>query len=216
MINNIRIGKKLYDLSKPKVMGIINTTPDSFYSASRSEQIEDTLIKVKTMLNDGADIIDIGGYSSRPGAEEVSQEEEINRVIPVVKSIRKNYPSVIISCDTFRGAVAEKALDAGATIINDISGGELDPSILDVIAKYKCPYILMHSKGTPQTMQSLTQYDSIFKDVVSYFSKKIDLLNEKGITEIIIDPGFGFAKTVAQNYELLDCLSELKFLDKPI
>ena len=216
MINNIRIGKKLYDLSKPKVMGIINITPDSFYSESRFSTIETTLSKVKMMIEDGVDMIDIGGYSSRPGASDVSQEEELKRVIPTITAIRNKYPHLIISCDTFRGSVAEKALQAGANIINDISGGELDTSILDVVAKHQCPYILMHSKGTPQTMQSLTQYDSIFKDVIAYFSKKIDTLNEKGITEIIIDPGFGFAKTIEQNYELLDFLSELKFLNKPI
>ncbi len=216
MINNIRIGKKLYDLSTPKVMGIINTTPDSFFSDSRSFHIDQTLIKVKKLIEDGADIIDIGGYSSRPGADEVSINEELNRVIPAIEAIRKDFLDIIISCDTFRGIVAEHALQAGANIINDISGGEIDPTLYDVVAKYKCPYILMHSKGTPQTMQSLTQYNFIFKEMISYFSKKIELLTEKGITEIILDPGFGFAKTVEQNYQILDFLDEFRFLEKPL
>jgi dihydropteroate synthase len=216
MINNIRIGKKLYDLSTPKVMGIINTTPDSFFTDSRSININDTLIKVKSMIEDGADIIDIGGYSSRPGADEVSLNKELKRVIPAIEAIRKDFPDVIISCDTFRGTVAEYALESGANIINDISGGEIDPTLFDVVAKYNCPYILMHSKGTPQTMQSLTQYDFLFKEMISYFSKKIELLIEKGITEIILDPGFGFAKTLDQNHQILHFLKDFNFLNKPL
>ncbi len=216
MINNIRIGKNLVDLVTPKVMSILNCTPDSFYSDSRIDTISQALKKAEQHILDGADILDIGGYSSRPGAPEVPQEEEIKRVVPVVQAIRKEFPNILISCDTFRGQVAQEALEVGAQIINDISGGEIDPSILKVVSNFQCPYILMHSKGTPQTMHQHTQYTSLFKEVVTYFSQKLNQLQQLGINDVILDPGFGFAKTLEQNYDLLNRLSDLHFLGKPL
>jgi dihydropteroate synthase len=216
MINNIRIGKNLVDLVTPKVMSILNCTPDSFYSNSRVNTISESLKRAEQHIIDGADILDIGGYSSRPGAIEVSQEEEIKRVIPIIEAIRKEFPDIVISCDTFRGKVAQEALEVGAQIINDISGGEIDPSILKVVSNFQCPYILMHSKGTPQTMQKLTQYESLFKEVVTYFSQKMNQLQQVGINDVILDPGFGFAKTLEQNYALFDRISDLHFLGKPL
>ena len=216
MIDNIRIGKNLVELVTPKIMSILNCTPDSFYKDSRVDTISDALFRAEKHINEGADILDIGGYSSRPGALEVSLDEELNRVIAVIESVRKAFPQILISCDTFRGKVAQEALEAGAQIINDISGGEIDSSILQVVSNFQCPYILMHSKGTPQTMQNLTNYTSIFKEVVTYFSQKINQLQQLGVNDVILDPGFGFAKTLEQNYKLFNRLEDLHFLGKPL
>jgi dihydropteroate synthase len=216
MIDNIRISKKLVDLVTPKVMSILNCTPDSFYEGSRVDSISDALFRAEKHIHEGADILDIGGYSSRPGADEVSENEELNRVISVIESVHKTFPEILISCDTFRGKVASEALGAGAHLINDISGGELDKNMINVIAKNKTPYILMHSKGTPQTMQNLTNYNSIFKEVVTYFSQKLSVLQKLGINDVILDPGFGFAKTLEQNYELFHRMADFQFLGKPI
>ena len=216
MINKIRIGKTLVDLTTPKVMSILNCTPDSFYSESRIDTVSDALFKAEKHLELGADLLDIGGYSSRPGATEVTQQEELKRVIPVIEAVKKRFPDVILSCDTFRGKVAQEALEVGAQIINDISGGEIDPSILEVVSNFRCPYILMHSKGTPQTMQQHSNYTSVFKDVVTYFSKKINQLQELGVNDVLLDPGFGFAKTLEQNYELFERLPDFHFLGKPL
>lgn len=216
MKKHIKIGKKLLDLNTPKIMGIVNSTPDSFYESSRTNTIENILFQTEKHLKNGADIIDIGGYSTRPGALEISLEEEIKRISEPIKIIKSTFPNCIISCDTFRSQVAQIAIDNGADIINDISGGELDKNMINVIAKNKTPYILMHSKGTPQTMQSHTDYKSIFKEMINYFSQKLELLHELGLTEIIIDPGFGFAKTMGQNYELLNKLEDFYFLKQPI
>ena len=210
------IRDKLIDFSTPLVMGIINCTPDSFYSGSRSLSTDEILARIKDMLNSGADILDIGGYSSRPGAEEVSIDEETERVIPVISAIRKQFPEVIISLDTFRSQVAEEGLKNGADLINDISGFSIDPELVDVVAKYKAPYVLMHMRGTPQTMQEFTKYDNLYKEILLYFSEKIDYLTKKGVRDILIDPGFGFSKTVEQNHELLHCLEHFQVLDKPI
>ena len=216
MINNIRIGKNLVDLITPKVMSIVNCTPDSFYKGSRVDSVSDALFRVQKHIEDGADILDIGGYSSRPGAAEVSEIEELNRVVPVVIAVRKEFPDILISCDTFRGKIAEEALNSGAQIINDISGGDIDSNILQVVSNFQCPYILMHSKGTPQTMQNLTTYTSLFKEVVTYFSQKLNDLHKIGIHDVILDPGFGFAKTLEQNYELFDKIQDFHFLGKPL
>ena len=216
MKKHLKIGKKLLDLTTPKIMGIVNTTPDSFYESSRTNTIDKLLIQVEKHLQEGADFIDIGGYSTRPGATDISIEEEINRISNPIKIIKDTFPNCIISCDTFRSQVAQIAIDNGADIINDISGGELDQNMFDVIAKNRIPYILMHSKGNPQTMQDQTDYKSIFKEMVNYFSSKIEYLHELGLTEIIIDPGFGFAKTIEQNYELLNNLQDFYFLKHPI
>ena len=216
MKKHLKIGKKLLDLTTPKIMGIVNTTPDSFYESSRTNTIDKLLIQVEKHLQEGADFIDIGGYSTRPGATDISIEEEINRISNPIKIIKDTFPNCIISCDTFRSQVAQIAIDNGADIINDISGGELDENMFDIIAKNRIPYILMHSKGNPQTMQNQTNYKSIFKEMVNYFSSKIEYLHELGLTEIIIDPGFGFAKTTEQNYELLNNLQDFYFLKHPI
>ena len=213
---SMRIGDKLIDLSTPIVMGIINVTPDSFYSRSRSTNQKEILLKVEGMLQDGATIIDIGGYSSRPGAENITQKEEINRIAPVLESVRKSFPDAIFSLDTFRSEIAAFGLEAGMDIINDISGFSIDPKLPEVIAKYKVPYILMHMRGTPQTMNKNTNYDNIFKEMVFYFTEKIRTLQEKGVTDIIIDPGFGFSKTMEQNYFILNNLQHFQLLNKPI
>ena len=216
MIDNIRIGKNLVDLVTPKVMSILNCTPDSFYGESRVDSISTALLRAEKHIQDGADILDIGGYSSRPGAFEVSENEELKRVTPIIEAVRKAFPEIIISCDTFRGKVAQEALEVGAQIINDISGGEIDPSILSVVSNFKCPYILMHSKGTPQTMHNHTNYTSIFKEVVTYFSQKLHQLQLAGVHDVLLDPGFGFAKTLEQNYALFNQLADFHFLGKPI
>ncbi len=215
-ISSIRIGDKLLDLSIPVVMGILNATPDSFYEGSREKTVSGAIKKARKMILSGAKIIDIGGYSSRPGAENISIEEETERVLPIIEALRREFPEVIISIDTFRSQVAEKAILVGANIINDISGFEIDSKIIDVAAKYKVPYILMHTRGTPQTMSSMTEYDNLFKDIALYFSKKITELKEAGVNDIILDPGFGFAKTIEQNYELLHNLQAFHFFGKPI
>ena len=212
---SIRVRDILMDLSTPKVMGIINVTPDSFYSDSRTT--EETLLNhVEKMLNEGMEIVDIGGYSSRPGAINITIEEEINRVVPAIKALKKAFPELIISLDTFRSEVAEIGIISGADIINDISGFEIDPEMVTVAAKYKVPLILMHMRGTPETMQSLTDYDCIFNEMIAYFSKKIDVLKRAGVNDIIIDPGFGFSKTIEQNYYLLEHLDDFLILNKPI
>jgi dihydropteroate synthase len=216
MKKHLKIGKKLLDLSTPKVMGIVNITPDSFYENSRFNQIENILSQVEKHILEGADIIDIGGYSTRPGAAEISIEEEINRIKAPIKEIKSHFPNVILSCDTFRSKVAETAINYGADIINDISGGELDDEMFNIVAKYKIPYILMHSKGTPQTMQNLTDYKSLFKEMINFFSFKIEQLHELGVSELVIDPGFGFAKTLEQNYDILNKLEDFYFLKQPV
>lgn len=212
----INVRGKLLDLSVPKVMAILNITPDSFYSGSRVSNEAEILERVKNMLNDGADILDVGGYSTRPGADNISEAEEMDRVAPVIAAIHQTFPDAIISIDTFRSNVAKTALECGASIINDISGFEIDPDIADVAAENNVPYILMHMRGTPQTMTSHTNYDNLFMDIASYFSKKIQVLQNKGVKDIIIDPGFGFSKTIEQNYQLLEEMENLSFLNKPI
>lgn len=213
---SMRIGDKLIDLSTPIVMGILNITPDSFYSKSRATNEKEILLKVGEMLQDGASIIDIGGYSSRPGAENISQKEELKRIAPVLESVRKTFPEAIFSLDTFRSEIAAFGLESGIDIINDISGFSMDEKLPEVIARYKAPYILMHMRGTPQTMQNHTDYNNIFKEMVYYFTEKINILQENGINDIIIDPGFGFSKTMEQNYFLLNNLQHFQLLNKPI
>ncbi|MCE2994394.1 MAG: dihydropteroate synthase [Cyclobacteriaceae bacterium] len=206
----------LVDFSSPKVMGIVNVTPDSFFAGSRQEEAIAQLKQVEKMLTDGADFIDVGGYSSRPGAPEVPVEEELNRVIPAIQAIAKEFPSAILSVDTFRASVADRALDVGAAIVNDISAGDLDTTMIATVARWKAPYIAMHMRGNPQTMASLTKYDHLLKDIVFYFQEKLRLFAEAGIHDVIIDPGFGFAKTVEQNFELLNHLSYFRILERPV
>lgn len=196
-------------------MGILNVTPDSFYSASRMRE-ESILKTAEQMLSDGANFLDIGGYSSRPGADEVSEQEELDRVIPAISTIIKSFSEAIISIDTFRSTVAAAALEAGAKMINDISGGELDTEMIPLAARSRTPYIGMHMKGTPSTMQSMTEYGDIVSEVLRRLNEIKASCDSAGVHDLIIDPGFGFAKTLEQNYYLLKNLSRLKILDSPI
>lgn len=200
----------------PVVMGILNATPDSFFDKSRHQEVSSALKHTENILEEGAEIIDIGGYSSRPGAPEVSEKEETDRLLPVLKEIRKHFPEVVISVDTFRSAVARQALEEGANIINDISAGEDDPAMIDLIAEKKPPYIMMHKKGTPQNMQNDPHYDDVNLEIINYFAKKINDLHEKGCSDLIIDPGFGFGKTTEHNYEILKNLNLYKTFSTPV
>lgn len=215
-ISSIRLGDKLMDLSTPVVMGIVNVTPDSFYAGSRKQERISALDTARQMILEGAKIVDIGGYSTRPGAAEITIDEELERVLPIIQAIRSEFPSMAISIDTFRSKVAEKAILAGANIINDVSGFEIDPKIVDIAAKHQVPYVLMHMRGTPGTMQSLTDYDNIFKEISLYFSQKIAHLQQAGVHDIILDPGFGFAKTIEQNHHLLRHLETFQLFGKPV
>ena len=206
----------LIDLVQPRVMGIINITPDSFYSGSRSNSNKEILEKAKTMLEEGASFLDLGAYSSRPGADDISIEEELNRMIPAIELILKEFPEAILSIDTFRSEVAKKGIEAGAAIINDISAGKLDEQMLPLIAEFQVPYIMMHMKGTPQTMKDLNQYKDLTADVLFYFSERINAARDLGINDLIIDPGFGFAKNIDQNFELLSKLDLFKNLELPL
>lgn len=212
----INIQGTLMDLSTPKVMGIINVTPDSFFSGSRKESEADVLRQAEKMISEGAEILDIGGYSTRPGAAEVTNEEEINRVCGPIEAISKQFPDIPISIDTFRADVAAAAVGRGASIVNDISAGLLDAQMLETVGKLKVPYIAMHMRGTPQTMKELTSYDDLLKEVMQYFSERIAKCKEAGIKDIIVDPGFGFAKTIEQNYYLLNSVDYLKQLGLPL
>ena len=212
----LNVKGKLVDLSDPIVMGIINVTPDSFYAGSRVTGMQDIVIRAGKLLEEGATILDLGGYSTRPGAEDITESEELKRIIPALEIILKNFPDAIVSIDTFRTQVAKQALNTGASIINDISGGTLNENMSNLIAEYKVPYILMHLKGTPQTMVQENKYESLIDEVIEYFVEKIALLRKKGIKDIIIDPGFGFAKNINQNYELLKKLSIFQMFELPI
>ena len=207
---------QLIDISTPKVMGILNVTPDSFHDGGQYKDESSILKQVETMLMEGATFIDIGGYSSRPGADFVSENEELNRVIPVIELILKHYPETLISIDTFRSGVARKSIEAGAALINDISAGHLDNNMIDTVGQLGIPYIMMHMKGNPKTMQQQTHYDDLIKDIVSYFAERIVKAHAAKINDIIIDPGFGFAKTLEQNFELLNHLELLQNVDKAI
>lgn len=213
----LQLKGKLYYFAEPWIMGIINITPDSFYSASRSlGKKEETLKKAGKMLEDGAVILDIGGYSSRPNAVDISIEEELKRVIPVITSIKEMYPQAILSIDTFRHQVAEKALLAGADMVNDISGGQLDKEMIPLVGMMGVPFICMHMRGNPRNMQDLTTYGNLEKEIVEYFSMKIRKCREAGIKDVILDLGFGFAKTLDQNYQILKNLSHFRLLGVPL
>ena len=206
----------LIDLSTPKVMGIVNVTPDSFFDGGKLTNSDEIVVQVEKMLQDGATFIDLGGYSSKPGAEFVSETEELNRVVPIVKLLVEKFPDILLSIDTFRSEVAKQTVENGAAIINDISAGLLDEKMLETVAKLQVPYIMMHMKGTPKTMQSLANYDDLLKEMNFYFSERIAKARNFGLNDIIIDPGFGFAKTLEHNYELLQNLELLQFHDLPI
>lgn len=209
-------GGKLIDLSSPKVMGILNITPDSFYDGGRHNTVDAALLQAEKLLTTGADILDIGAYSSRPGAAEVSVDEEQARLLPVIAAITTRFPESILSIDTFRADVARASVEAGAHIINDISGGTLDEQMFATIAELQVPYILMHMRGTPNTMQRLTDYEDVVQDVNLFFGGQVARLREMKVTDIILDPGFGFAKTLQQNYDLLNRLEELHIHGLPI
>ena len=212
----INCAGKLIDLSIPKIMGILNITPDSFYDGGRYNSDKKILDHVEKMIIDGAVFIDIGAYSSRPGGVDIDENEELKRIIPAIELVNKKFPEIIISIDTFRSKVAEACLNSGASIINDISASQLDEKMMETISKYNVPYIIMHMKGNPQNMMDKTNYDDMLQEMIKYFSKKINQAISYKINDIIIDPGFGFAKNIKQNYDLLNHLDLLKILDKPI
>ncbi|HEX9980338.1 MAG TPA: dihydropteroate synthase [Flavobacterium sp.] len=194
---------KLISLDTPKVIGILNVTPDSFFDGGKHAAEDEILAKTEEMLSEGADFIDIGGYSSRPGAAFVSEEEELGRIVPAVKLVSKRFPEAIISVDTFRSNVAKACVENGAAMINDISAGLLDEKMIETVSGLSVPYIMMHIRGTPQTMQQFTDYDDIISNMLFYFSQRIAAARETGINDLILDPGFGFSKTLEQNYEVL-------------
>lgn len=208
---------KLYELREPQIMGILNVTPDSFYSESRTPDEQHIAQRVKQMMADGADMIDIGGYSSRPGADDVSPEEEMDRLRRGLRIIRSLYPDVPVSVDTFRADVARMCIEEeGADIINDISAGMMDKQMLKTVAQLHVPYIMMHMQGTPDTMQVAPHYDNLRREVMLYFAERIDRLCQMGAKDIIVDPGFGFGKTVEHNYELMAHLEDFHVFNLPI
>ncbi len=212
----LNCNKKLLFINEPLIMGIINVTPDSFYSDSRKENITAVITTATNMLAHGAGILDIGGQSTRPGSEQVSAQKEANRIIPAISAIKDSFPDVYISVDTYYAEVAAAALEAGADIINDISAGRLDKEIIEVAAHYQAPYILMHMQGTPQNMQQNPVYSNVTTSVLDFFIEKMDTLRNKGITDIIVDPGIGFGKTAAHNFELIKNLSAFTITQCPI
>lgn len=215
-MHSVKAGNQLLDLSTPKIMGILNLTSDSFFDGGRFNALDKALERAKSLLNDGADIIDLGAYSTRPGAEEVSPKEEITRLVPAIEAISKEFPQAIISIDTFRAEVARATVESGAHMINDVSGGTLDALMFETIAQLDVPYILMHMRGTPKTMQQETEYEDMVRDISLFLGERIAQLRQLGVKDIILDPGFGFAKTVEQNYMLLDRLEELHVFGLPI
>ena len=213
----INVGGKLMDLGEPQVMGILNVTPDSFYSASRKNTEQEVAERVQAILAEGGSMIDIGAYSSRPGADDVSAGEEMERLRGGLKILRSIAPDAVVSVDTFRADVAKMCVEEyGVQIINDISGGELDERMFETVAELGVPYILMHMKGDPQTMQNGPHYDDLLAEMLRYFGTKVQQLHELGVKDIILDPGFGFAKTLEHNYELMNRMQDLRVLELPM
>jgi len=207
---------KLVDLSQGCIMGILNVTPDSFFDGGKFGELDVQLSQVEKMLHDGADFIDIGGFSTRPGADEVTEDDELKRVIPIIENIAKKFPEAIISIDSFRAIIAEQAIKAGAAIINDVTAGEADPDMFKTVARLQVPYIIMHKQGTFKDMQTEPHYENVVREVIQYLSFKIEKLTELGVHDIIVDPGFGFGKTLEHNFQLLKHLDLLRILGKPI
>ena len=207
---------KLISLQQPKVMGILNVTPDSFFDGGKYKDELSVLKQVEKMITDGATFIDIGGYSTRPGAFEIAIDTELKRMVPIVELLSKEYPEAILSIDTFRSKVAKECIQHGAAIINDISAGLQDDNMLPTVAELGVPYIMMHMRGTPKNMQQQTDYADLIKEILLFFSEKLSLAKSFGIKDIIIDPGFGFAKTLEQNYQLLRQMALLKLIEHPI
>lgn len=214
-MSSINCNGKLIDLSSPKVMGILNITPDSFFDGGKYKSDSAVISKVEKMINDGATFIDVGAYSSRPGAKHISEDEELERISPIIKLLIKEFPEILISVDTFRSSVADFCINNGACIVNDISAGNMDKQMFETVAKLQVPYIIMHMQGTPQNMQHNPAYKNVVEAVLFYFSKKIDELHTLGLNDIITDVGFGFGKTLDQNYELLKNLNLFKNLETP-
>ena len=206
---------ELIELSVPKVMGILNVTPDSFYDGGKTVVLKEILKQAEVMLNEGATFLDVGGYSSRPGADDVSENEELKRVLPAIEAIIKEFPETLLSIDSFRSKVAKSAIEIGAAIVNDIFGGTRDAEMLSTVSNLKVPFIAMHMRGTPQTMTRLTDYKNVTRDVLKYFSERLAAARAAGINDLIADPGFGFAKTREQSFELLNNLELFKHLDVP-
>ncbi len=214
--NSINCRGELLNLENPIVMGILNITPDSFFDGGKYNSQKEWIFQTEKMLNEGAKIIDIGAVSTRPNAPEIDEKEEINRIMPVIKTLIRNFPKAIFSVDTWRANIAEMAICEGVHIINDISGGTFDKNMFKTIAKHKVPYVLMHTSGTPKTMQHNPKYNNITYDIISFFSKQINEMNSIGITDIIIDPGFGFGKTIDHNYELMANLADFQIFKQPL
>lgn len=216
MQKTINVKGNLVDLSTPKVMGILNITPDSFYDGGNYQNNDEILSQAEKMLQEGATFIDIGAYSSRPNAKHISEDEELHRILPVVSLLTKEFPEILISIDTFRSNVAKQCIEAGASIINDISAGSMDKNMFNIVAELNVPYILMHMQGTPQNMQQSPTYNNITHDLIYFFSKKVKELRDLKVNDVIIDLGFGFGKTIAHNYELLNNLELFQSLELPI
>ncbi|MDR3006637.1 MAG: dihydropteroate synthase [Sphingobacterium sp.] len=214
--HSIRVDGNLMSFEKPVIMGILNVTPDSFYDGGDNTTVELAVEKARKLLLEGAQILDIGAYSSRPGAPLISSQEEMDRAIPPIRAIKAAFPEAILSIDTFRADVAASAVEAGVHIVNDVSGGTLDDDMFVTIAKYQVPYILMHMRGIPENMQEKTEYNDIVTDVATFLGERVAKLKSLGVKDIILDPGFGFAKTVEQNYELLYRVNELHYFELPI
>ena len=213
----INVNGRLLDLSVPQIMGILNVTPDSFYADSRKQTEAEIATRAQQIIDEGASIIDIGAYSSRPNAEHISQQEEMKRLQTGLEIINRNHPDAVISVDTFRADVAEWCVkEYGVAIINDIAAGEMDERMFETVAKLRVPYIIMHMQGTPQNMQKAPHYDNLIKEVFLYFAKKVEQLRELGINDIILDPGFGFGKTQEHNYELMGCLDDFRIFELPL
>ena len=213
----INVNGRLIDLSEPQVMGILNVTPDSFYAGSRMETEKDIINRLHQITSEGASILDIGAYSSRPDAEHISAEEEMNRLRTGLDLVRKHQPEAVVSVDTFRADVAKMCVEEyGVAIINDISAGHMDPAMFETIAKLSVPYIMMHMQGTPQDMQMNPHYDNLLKEVFLYFAERVQKLRDLGVKDIIIDPGFGFGKTLEHNYELMNHLDEFQLFELPL
>lgn len=206
----------LIDLSTPKVMGVINLTPDSFYDGGKLTSEKEILLQANKMLKEGATFLDLGAYSSRPGAQFVSEKEEIHRLLPVIKILLNEFPETLLSIDTFRSNVANESIYAGASLINDISAGKLDDHMFKIIAQHQVPYVMMHMRGTPETMMQNTDYTNLTKEVIYYFSERIAKARSFGINDLIVDPGFGFSKTLDQNYELFNDLELFRHLNVPL
>jgi dihydropteroate synthase len=212
----INVGGRLVSLDEPQVMGILNVTPDSFFATSRCRSEEEIRQRVCQIRQEGATMVDIGAYSSRPGAEDVVQGEELRRLLPAIDIVHEEWPEAIISVDTFRAEVARRAVEAGADIVNDISGGEMDSEMFSAVADMHVPYILMHMQGTPRDMQKAPHYDNLMCEVFRSLGERVELLHEMGVADVILDPGFGFGKTMEQNYEMMARLGEFRMLECPI